>query len=87
MAKNQLAKDIKFLKRQVFMAGVQATLDIMTVALNDEFGFGRDRLKRLELRFCKLMEEYGGMCYDSVNYGNKKLKNIIVEIMKEDKNE
>lgn len=65
------------------MAGVQATLDIMTVALNDEFGFGRDRLKRLELRFCKLMEEYGGMCYDSVNYGNQKLKKRIEEIMKE----
>lgn len=87
MAKNQLAKDIKNLKRKMFMAGVQATLKIMTVALNDELGLGRDRLKRVESRFCKLMEEYGIMCCDSVNYGNQKLDKRIAEIMREGKNE
>jgi hypothetical protein len=83
MAKNQLAKDIRAGWNRAFNAGLQSALDIMTVALNNRFGFGRDRLLALEEEFKKLYMEYGHMCIDSPNYGSSKLKKRIDQIMRE----
>lgn len=53
MAKNQLAKDINRIKRECVQRGVDVTLLITTVALNNVFGFGRDRLLKLQDMKCR----------------------------------
>ena len=83
MPKNKLAKDIRVGRHKAFMSGLQSALDVMTVALNNKYGFGRKRLLVLEEEFKKLYEEYGHMCIDSPNYGSSKLKKRIDQIMRE----
>ena len=83
MPKNKFAKDIRAVRHKAFMAGLQSALDVMTVALNNKYGFGRKRLLALEEEFKKLYEEYGHMCIDSPNYGSSKLKKRIDQIMRE----
>ena len=79
--KNQFAKTIKKVKIDTFKSAMQVCMWIMTIALNDEFGFGRDRLLKLEKTFNSLFEEYGCLVTDDVSYGNKKLKERVDKIM------
>ena len=81
MAKNQFAKDIKRIKRECFMRGVEVALLIMTVALNNLFGFGKERLTKLQDEFNKLLNEYAEKVVDSEDYGNRVLTNRVKEIM------
>lgn len=83
MAKNNLAKIIKKQRVDAFNSAMMCCMQIMTIALNDEFGFGRDRLKKLEKRFNALFNEYGYLVMDDITYGNTKLKERIAQIMKE----
>lgn len=81
MPKNKLARDIRNARSRAFGAGLQSALDVMTVALNNRYGFGRKRLLALEEEFKKLYLEYGDMCIDSPDYGRSKLKKRIDQIM------
>ena len=81
--KNQLAKDIKRIKRECVQRGVDVTLLITTVALNNVFGFGRERLLKLQDEVGKLFNEYADKVMDSTDYGNKVLTNRVNEIMRE----
>lgn len=83
--KNNLAKIIRKHRVEAFDAAMNCCMQIMTIALNDEFGFGRDRLLKLEKTFNSLFEEYGCLVTDDISYGNKKLKERVEKIMgKED---
>lgn len=81
--KNNLANIMKKQRLEAFTAALDSLMLIMTVALNDEFGFGRDRLLRLEKRFNDLYQEYGLMVAGDISYGNAKLKERVSQIMKE----
>lgn len=83
MAKNNLVKVMQKQRLEAFNAGRISTVNIMTVALNEEFGFGRDRLIRLENAFNKLYEEYGELVAGDIQYGSKKLNERVKQIMKE----
>lgn len=82
MAKNQLARDIRAMKRQCVQKGVDVSLMIMTVALNNVYGFGRERLLRLQDEFDKLINEYADKLIDNEKHGNDILKKRVSEIMK-----
>lgn len=83
MPKNNLAKMIKKQRIDAFNNAMKCCMSLMTIALNDEFGFGRERLKKLEKRFNALFNEYGYLVMDDIAYGNAKLKERIEQIMKE----
>lgn len=83
--KNQIAKTIKKVKIDTFKSAMQICVWIMTIALNDEFGFGKERLQRLEVVFNELFEEYGCLVTDDISYGNAKLKKRVDDIMKNNK--
>lgn len=80
--KNHLSQVMKQQKLQAFRAAMDSLMMIMTVALNDEFGFGRDRLLRLEKRFNDLYTEYGCLVAEDISYGNAKLTARVEQIMK-----
>ena len=84
MGKNYLANLMRKKKIDAFNSAMACCMEIMTVALNDEFGFGKDRLKRLEKRFNEVFVEYGLLVMDDVKYGNTKLKRRVAQIMRED---
>lgn len=83
MPKNNLAKMIKKQRIDAFNNAMKCCMSLMTIALNDEFGFGRERLKKLEKRFNELFNEYGYLVMGDIAYGNAKLKERIEQIMKE----
>lgn len=83
MPKNNLAKMIKKQRIDAFNNAMKCCMSLMTIALNDEFGFGRERLKKLEKRFNVLFHEYGYLVMDDITYGNAKLKERVEQIMKE----
>ncbi len=83
MAKNQLALEIKRVKLQAFRAAMDSMMMIMTIALNDVLGVGRDRMKLVEKRFNELYQEYGELVKGDIEYGNAKLKARVEQIMKE----
>ena len=71
-------------KIDAFNSSMNCCMQIMTIALNDEFGFGKDRLKKLEKRFNALFTEYGLLVMDDTLYGNTKLKRRVAQIMGEE---
>lgn len=71
-------------KIDAFNSAMNCCMQIMTIALNDEFGFGKDRLKKLEKRFNALFTEYGLLVMDDTLYGNTKLKRRVAQIMGEE---
>ena len=71
-------------KRKSFQNGIDITLWLMTIALNEEFGFGRGRLLKLQDAFEKNFKEYEASIDDDVIYGNAKLKRKINKIMREE---
>lgn len=87
--KNNLAKQMKAqiqkVKLETFNAAMAVFMKIMTVVLNEEFGFGKDRLLRLENKFNERFEEFGGMVMEDILYGSKKLDERVKQIMKEDR--
>lgn len=83
MAKNQLALEIKRVKLNAFRAAMDSLMMIMTIALNDVLGVGRDRMKLVEKRFNELYQEYGELVKEDIDYGNAKLKARVEQIMKE----
>ena len=83
MKQNHLSQVMKQQRLKAFNAAMTACMHIMTIALNDEFGFGRDRLMKLEKRFNELFEEYGCLVKDDISYGNRKLTDRVNQIMKE----
>lgn len=84
MAKNHLANLMRKKKIDAFNSAMACCMEIMTVALNDEFGFGRDRLKRVEKRFNEVFIEYGLAVMDDATHGNIKLKRRVAQIMREE---
>ena len=82
MAKNQLARDIVTLKRKCFQRGVDVSLLITTVALNNVYGFGRERLVRLQEEFNKLINEYADKVMDSEGHANDVLTKRVNDIMR-----
>lgn len=70
-------------RKKAFQNGIDISLWLMTIALNEEFGFGRGRLLKLQDAFVKLFKEYEASI-DDVIYGNAKLKRKINKIMRED---
>ena len=83
MAKNNLAKVMRQQKHQAFVAALDSLMLIMTVALNEELGLGRERLLRVEKKFNELYQEYGELVAGDITYGNAKLKERVSQIMKE----
>lgn len=79
-----IASAIANAKRKSFQSGIDMTLWIMTIALNEEFGFGRSRLLKLQDAFEKLANEYAESIDDDLIYGNAKLKRKINKIMREE---
>lgn len=67
-----------------FRNGIDISLWLMTIALNEEFGFGKKRLEKLQDKFNELFKEYGDSIEDDVIYGNAKLKRRINKIMREE---
>lgn len=90
MSKNAYAQQLqlkKALERQdLIKRTAQTCLDIMTIALNDEFRFGPERLERLAKRFNDFFTEYDDMLEDGVDYADGKLKDRIDQIMGRQKN-
>ena len=67
-----------------FRNGIDISLWLMTIALNEDFGFGKKRLERLQDKFNELFKEYGNSIEDDLIYGNAKLKRRINKIMREE---
>lgn len=90
MSKNAYAQQLqlkKALERQeIIKRTAQTCLDIMTIALNDEFGFGPERLERLARHFNDLFTEYDDMLEDGADYADSKLRERIDRIMGRQKN-
>ena len=61
MAKNQFATILKAARDKAYEEGVWNGLrmgfDITTIALNHDFGFGADRIKRLETQVVEIINE------------------------------
>lgn len=68
-------------KRALIRFVGQKCLDVMTVALNEEYGFGADRLNRLSASFAAIMDEYGGMVDTDAEYADEKLRQRVKQIM------
>ncbi len=79
-----IASAITNARKKAFQSGIDISLWLMTIALNEEFGFGRGRLLKLQDAFVKLFKEYEESIDDDVIYGNAKLKRKINKIMRED---
>ena len=79
-----IASAITNAKRKSFQSGIDITLWLMTIALNESFGFGRGRLLKLQDAFEKNFKEYEASIDDDVIYGNAKLKRKINKIMREE---
>lgn len=59
----------------------QTCLNAMTVALNEQFGFGPDRLKKLNDGFDVVMAQYG-ICLDTdADYADGELESAVKKIM------
>ena len=71
-------------RKKAFQSGIDISLWLMTIALNEEFGFGRGRLLKLQDAFEKNFKEYEASIDDDVIYGNAKLKRKINKIMREE---
>lgn len=81
--KNNLVKIMQKQRLESFNAAMQCCMNIMTVVLNDEFGFGKDRLLRLQDAFNEKFDEYGDLVLCDTNYGSKKLNDRVKQIMRE----
>lgn len=61
MAKNHLAMQLKTVKENAYangvMDGIGMGLDLCAIALNHAFGFGEERIKRLEQKVNELVGE------------------------------
>jgi len=55
-------------------------LKLVVIALNDEFGLGRDRLKRLADTLHRVTEDWYGMAEADVQYARVKLDQRIKQI-------
>ena len=53
------------------------------IVLNEEFGFGRNRLLKLQDKFNDKFAEYGNLVAEDVHYGSTKLRDRVNQIMKE----
>ena len=82
MAKNNLVKVMQKQRLEAFNAAMQTCMNIMTVVLNEEFGFGKNRLLRLQDAFNEKFDEYGCLVADDISYGSRKLNDRISQIMK-----
>lgn len=79
-----IASAITNARKKAFQGGIDITLWLMTIALNESFGFGRKRLLKLQGEFERLFKEYESSIDDDVIYGNAKLKRRINKIMREE---
>lgn len=82
MKKNHLSQVMQKQRLEAFNAAMQCCMNIMTVVLNDEFGFGKDRLLRLQDAFNEKFDEYGELVAGDIQYGSKKLNERVKQIMK-----
>lgn len=63
---------------------MQVFLGLMTIELNEDFGFGKERLTRCARGFGELMDEYNAIVVkDGVDRANKWLKRRNDAIMRE----
>lgn len=63
---------------------MQVFLGLMTIELNEDFGFGKERLTRCARGFGELMDEYNGIVIkDGVERADAWLKRRNAEIMRE----
>ena len=67
---------------QAHERGVDISLLITTVALNNVYGFGRERLVRLQEEFNKLINEYADKVMDSEGHANDVLTKRVNDIMR-----
>ena len=79
-----IASAITNARKKAFQSGIDISLRLITIALNEEFGFGRGRLLKLQDAFEKNFKEYEASIDDDVLYGNAKLKRKINKIMREE---
>ena len=78
-------KDISLIEEEVYAHTVEACEDnnaFFLLALNQEFGFGPERLKRLIHRYNELSEEYNVMRMDGFSYEeiNEKMREALAAI-------
>lgn len=83
MKQSHLMQVIQKQRIEAFNAGRVSTINVMVVALNEKFGFGRDRLLKLMDSFNELFDEYGELVAGDISYGSKKLNDRVKQIMKE----
>lgn len=87
--KNQYARTLMATKAALTYAEKQSvvhtTVVAMTqaygIALHNEYGFGRDRLQRLEKAVGETIEEWGRMQVDGLDYANAKLQEAYDQAM------
>lgn len=78
-------KDISLIEEEVYAHTVEACEDnnaFFLLALNQEFGFGPERLKRLIHKYNELSEEYNVMRMDGFSYQeiNEKMREALAAI-------
>lgn len=90
--KNQYATTLQRRKQHerfvTYDMAMQLFLGLMTIELNEDFGFGKARLTKCARGFGELMDEYNGIVIkDGVERADKWLKQRNAEIMRETENQ
>jgi hypothetical protein len=63
---------------------IDKTLDFVTIALNEEYHFGPERLNRLSRRVNELWDEYGELVKDGYDYADDVIKRRLEQIVGKD---
>ena len=88
MSKNALAKKMHAEKVRIGMEVAKAVkqevsediLKLTVIALNDEFGFGNERLRRLADRLYEVTKDWNEMAQDDEEYAREKVNQRIAQI-------
>jgi len=66
--------------RELIRMAVHQTLDMVTIALNEQEEFGPTRVARLKKRVGELFDEYMALSEDGYDYANEKIKARVAQI-------